>query len=34
MKYVEPAWLPPIEQRRTDYYAHLRQEVIEAVPEG
>ncbi len=34
MKYVEPAWLPPPEQRRTDYYAHLRREIIEAVPEG
>jgi 2-polyprenyl-3-methyl-5-hydroxy-6-metoxy-1,4-benzoquinol methylase len=34
MKYVEPAWLPAPEQRRTDYYAHLRREIIEAVPDG
>lgn len=35
MQYRPPAWLPASEQgRRTDYYAHLRAEVIEAIPEG
>ena len=35
MQYRPPAWLAPSEQgRRTDYYAHLRAEVIEAIPEG
>jgi 2-polyprenyl-3-methyl-5-hydroxy-6-metoxy-1,4-benzoquinol methylase len=34
MQYQEPAWLPPAEQRRSDYYAHLRSEIIEAVPDG
>ena len=33
--YQPPAWLPAVEQRRrTDYYAHLRAEVIEAIPDG
>jgi 2-polyprenyl-3-methyl-5-hydroxy-6-metoxy-1,4-benzoquinol methylase len=35
MQYRPPGWLPASEQgRRTDYYAHLRAEVIEAIPEG
>ena len=35
MLYRPPAWLPANERdRRTDYYAHLRAEVIEAIPEG
>jgi 2-polyprenyl-3-methyl-5-hydroxy-6-metoxy-1,4-benzoquinol methylase len=35
MQYRPPAWLPGSEQdRRTDYYAHLRAEVIAAIPEG
>jgi 2-polyprenyl-3-methyl-5-hydroxy-6-metoxy-1,4-benzoquinol methylase len=35
MQYRPPAWLPASEQgRRTDYYAHLRAEVVEAIPEG
>ena len=35
MQYRPPAWLAPSEQGgRTDYYAHLRAEVIEAIPEG
>jgi O-antigen biosynthesis protein len=35
MLYRQPAWLPPSEQsRRTDYYAHLRPEVIAAIPEN
>jgi 2-polyprenyl-3-methyl-5-hydroxy-6-metoxy-1,4-benzoquinol methylase len=35
MQYSPPAWLPATERgRRTDYYAHLRAEVIEAIPDG
>ena len=35
MQYHPPSWLPASENgKRTDYYAHLRAEVIEAIPEG
>ena len=35
MQYHPPAWLPATERgQRTDYYAHLRAEIIEAIPEG
>ncbi len=35
MQYHPPAWLPRSETgRRTDYYAHLREEIIEAIPDG
>jgi len=35
MQYRPPGWLPASEQvQRTDYYAHLRAEVIAAIPEG
>jgi hypothetical protein len=33
MQYHPPSWLPASENgKRTDYYAHLRSEVIEAIP--
>jgi len=32
MQYHPPSWLPASENgKRTDYYAHLRSEVIEAI---
>ncbi|MDD3179710.1 MAG: class I SAM-dependent methyltransferase [Opitutaceae bacterium] len=35
MQYRPPAWLPASEQgRRSDYYGHLRAEVIAAIPDG
>jgi O-antigen biosynthesis protein len=35
MQYHPPAWLPATERgQRTDYYAHLRAEIIEAIPAG
>jgi 2-polyprenyl-3-methyl-5-hydroxy-6-metoxy-1,4-benzoquinol methylase len=35
MQYHPPGWLPDSEKStRKDYYAHLRGEVIEAIPEG
>jgi SAM-dependent methyltransferase len=35
MQYHPPSWLPASENgKRTDYYAHLRTEVIEVIPEG
>ena len=35
MQYHPPSWFPASENgKRTDYYAHLRAEVIEAIPEG
>jgi SAM-dependent methyltransferase len=35
MQYHPPAWLPASEKgRRTDYYAHLREEIIAAIPAG
>jgi 2-polyprenyl-3-methyl-5-hydroxy-6-metoxy-1,4-benzoquinol methylase len=35
MQYRPPGWLPASEQaQRTDYYAHLRPEVITAIPQG
>src|SRR5881227_1433310 len=35
MRYLMPSWLPEAErEKRSDYYAHLRPEVIEAIPDG
>ncbi len=35
VKFIQPAWLPDSERAtRQDYYAHLRQEIIEAIPDG
>jgi 2-polyprenyl-3-methyl-5-hydroxy-6-metoxy-1,4-benzoquinol methylase len=35
MRYTLPSWLPESERKtRVDYYAHLRHEVIEAIPDG